>query len=158
MRVQNGLQINVTFWLFSESFEVPMEDLKTDCTKTSDELRRGRPYIHMNDPGRSEAWFFFTTPERFRIKEARLSLNHRRTRTNGFITILVNDDPLVTKYSNVTYADFEREVFDIPPNLLDCDENKISILLHSSSLGPYYISDARVEVEYSSYGDIYRFL
>ncbi|KAK3092976.1 hypothetical protein FSP39_009564 [Pinctada imbricata] len=76
-------------------------------------------------------------------------LNHCRTSAHGKIDIIINDITLVTGFQEARWDNFGEQNFNIPHDCLHQGENKLKIVLNSSSSGVYWLSDLRLDIEYA---------
>ncbi|KAK3093665.1 hypothetical protein FSP39_018653 [Pinctada imbricata] len=76
-------------------------------------------------------------------------LNHCRTNCHGKIDIIVNDVALVQGFQEARWDNFGEQNFNIPSDCLKPGENELIIRLSKGSQGVYWLSDLRLDVNYS---------
>ena len=122
------------------------------CALTSDLYRKGQPYKVLHYPGKSRLDMTIdVTPGHTtnqHIACLLLELVHCATNCKGVIDIYVNDVPFLVGHASIVWDAFAEQRLRIPPTMCKPGVNVLTIVLNPNSPGVYWVSDARVAIEY----------
>ncbi|XP_072018053.1 uncharacterized protein [Amphiura filiformis] len=111
----------------------------------SNKYREARPYILLDQPGRSTVTMTFPVPGADNVKRFVLDLNHCSTSGGGIINVAVNDIIVIPNYLAPRYH-FGTERFYLAADSFIPESNVLTIQLTNKG-GHYWLSDADIYAE-----------